>query len=125
MSEEFEKFIERQLESLKSQIEVLRKSISEYEEDAIKLKKKISNELVDALIKRFEKSEKKIDELDSKIDSLRFELENKLSGEIRKLRSELSEAELSRAISRIFEEREIKVDSKPLYELKDLTSEKL
>jgi phage shock protein A len=118
MSEEFEKFIEKQLESLKTQIDILRSSISEYEESTIKLKKTISNDLIDALIKRFEKSEKKIDELSSKLDSLKFEFEDRLSREIRKLRHELSEAELTKAISRIFEEKEIKVDSKPLYELK-------
>ena len=56
--------------------------------------------------------------LDEKLESLHFDLKEKFSQEIRNMKNELSDVQLSKAISKLLEEKEIKVDSKPLTELK-------
>lgn len=118
VNEEFEAFIKSQLQILKAQIETIKSYLDEYEERNRKLKKIMSEELVGALILRFEKNEERIRKIDEKIDSIHFTLHDKLSQEIRKIKDDLSETQLSKSISRLLEEREIKVDSKPLTELK-------
>ncbi len=120
MEEDFEALIRSQLRTLKNQMEIIKDYINKYEERSIRLKRTITNELIDALIKRFERNEKLIQELNEKLDSLNFRLKEDLSRSIKELREEMSEAELSKAISKIFERKEIKVSSKALDELKKL-----
>jgi len=120
MEEEFEAFMRSQLRALKNQMEIIKDYINKYEETNIRLKKTITNELIDALIKRFERNEELMQELHEKLETLNFKFQNSLSRSVRELRNEISEAELSKAISKIFEEKEIKVSSKALDELKKL-----
>jgi len=120
MEEDFEEAMRVQLRTLKNQVDVLRDFVNKYEERNLKLRQTIINELITALIKRFEKNEKIILELNEKIDSTNFKLQENLSKSIKDIKEEIIEAELSKAISKIFEEKEIKVSSKALDELKSL-----
>ena len=117
-NEEFEAFIQTQLQALKAQIEILKKHLQEYEDRNRTLKKIMSEELIGALLLRFEKNEERLIKLDEKLESMHFNLNEKISQEIRKLKDDLSEAQLSRAIAKLLEQKEIKVDSRPLDELK-------
>jgi prefoldin subunit 5 len=118
LNKEFEAFIDSQLQALRAQIETIKSYLEEYEERNRKLKKIMSEDLISALIFRFEKNEERMRKVDEKLDSIHFNLNEKLTQEIRRIKHELSDAQLSRAISRLLEEKEIKVDSKPLDELK-------
>lgn len=118
VNEEFEAFINSQLQTLRAQIETIKSYLEEYEERNKRLKKIMSEDLIGALIFRFEKNEKRIRGIDEKLDSIHFKLNEKLSQEIRNIKQDLSETQLSKAISKLLEEKEIKVDSKPLSELK-------
>jgi hypothetical protein len=120
MEEDFESVVRSQLLILKNQMDIIKSYIDKYDEMNLKLKKTITNELISALISRFERNEKIINELSEKIDSLNFKFQENLSKSIRGLKEEISEAELSKAISKIFEEKEIKVSSKALSELKSI-----
>lgn len=117
MSEEFEAFIRSQLKTLQAQIEIIKGYLNEYEEKNRKLKRMMSEELITALILRFEKNDERIMKLDEKLESLHFDLKEKFSQEIRNIKNELSDTQLSRAISKLLEEREIRVNSKPLDDL--------
>jgi len=118
VNEEFEAFMKSQLQTLKSQMEILKSYLEEYEERNRKLKKIMSEELIGALILRFEKNEERMRHIDEKLDSIHFNFNEKLSKEIRNIKQELTDNQLSKAISHLLEEKEIKVDSKPLDELK-------
>jgi hypothetical protein len=118
VNEEFEAFINSQLQTLRAQIETIKSYLEEYEERNKRLKKIMSEDLIGALIFRFEKNEERIRRIDEKLDSIHFKLNEKLSQEIRNIKQDLSETQLSKAISKLLEEKEIKVDSKPLSELK-------
>jgi len=78
----------------------------------------MSEDLIGALVFRFEKNEDRIRMIDEKLDSIHFKLSEKLTQEIRNIKQDLSETQLTKAISRLLEEKEIKVNSKPLNELK-------
>jgi hypothetical protein len=117
VSEEFEAFIRSQLKTLQAQIEIIKGYLNEYEEKNRKLKRMMSEELITALILRFEKNDERIMKLDEKLESLHFDLKEKFSQEIRNIKNELSDTQLSRAISKLLEEREIRVNSKPLDDL--------
>jgi hypothetical protein len=119
VNEEFEAFIESQLKTLQAQIEIIKGYLNEYEEKNRKLKKIMSEELIAALILRFEKNDERIRKLDEKIESLHFDLREKFTQDIRNIKNELSDTQLSKAISKLLEEKEIKVDSKPLDVLKE------
>ena len=118
MTEEFENFIRSQLKMLQTQVETLRGYLNEYEERNRKLKKIMSEELIAALILRFEKNEERIRKMDERLESLHFDLKEKFMQEIRDIRNDVSEVQLSKAISALLQEKEIKVDSKPLDDLK-------
>jgi len=118
MVEELEPIIKAQLATLKTQIDILKRQIETSEEDAAKLKYKIANELVEALVKRFEKNEKSIENLNDKLTSIHLNLQQQVEEFKRMKDRQLSELALSQAIAKIFEEKEVKVSSKPLYELK-------
>ncbi len=120
MKEDIEPIIKAQLNTLKAQIDILRDHIESSEEGNVRLKYIIANELVESLIKRFEKNENKIDELKEKIESIELSLKEKVSELHRITKMELSEEALSKAISKILQEKEIEVDSKPLLDLKDI-----
>jgi hypothetical protein len=120
MEEDFESFMKSQLRALKNQMDIIKDYINKYEESSFRLKKTITNDLIEALIKRFERNEKIIQDLNEKIDSFHLKFQENLSRSIKELREEMSETELSKAISKIFEEKEIKISSKPLDELKKL-----
>lgn len=119
VNEDFETFIKSQLQALKTQMEIMKSYLEEYEERERKLKKIMSEDLIGALILRFEKSEERIRKMDEKLDHVHFTLHEKISQEIRNIKNELSESQLSKSISKLLEEKEIKVDSKPLDELKE------
>jgi tetrahydromethanopterin S-methyltransferase subunit G len=145
------------LRALQAQIELMKSNLSEYGEASRTLKRLMSEELITSIISRFEKNEERIKNLDVKLDSINFDIKEKLSQEIRiirnelvyakqneervndleekidfvqfevrekipqeirKIRNDLSDAQLSKAIACILKEKEIKVDSKPLDELK-------
>jgi GTP-dependent phosphoenolpyruvate carboxykinase len=118
VNEEFEAFIDSQLQALRAQIETIKGYLEEYEERNRRLKKIMSEDLIGALIFRFEKNEDRIRMIDEKLDSIHFKLSEKLTQEIRNIKQDLSETHLTKAISRLLEEKEIKVNSKPLNELK-------
>jgi hypothetical protein len=117
MKEEFESFVNSQLKTMKTHMDLLTEYLREYEERSIKLKKIISYELIAALIKRFEENENRMREISEKLDSSHLKLQEQLTREMRNLRQEMSETELSKSITKIFEEKEIRVSSKPLEEL--------
>ena len=71
-------------------------------------------------INRFEKDEMLITELNEKMDSLNFRLKDELSKSMKGLREEISEDALSKAIAKLSEEKEIRVNSRALDELKDI-----
>lgn len=120
MEEDFESIIRSQLRVLKNQMDVIKDYINKYEERNNRLRHIITNNLIDALIKRFEKNEKLIEELSEKMDSLHLKFQDNLSKSIKDMKEEIVDAELSKAISRIFDQKEIKVSSKTLDELKKL-----
>jgi len=120
VKENFEPIIKAQLNTLKAQIDILREYMESSEESNVRLKYIIANELVEAMIKRFEKSEDKIDELKQKIESIELSLKEKVAELHRITKMELSEEALSKAISKILQEKEIEVDSKPLFDLKEV-----
>jgi len=117
-NEDFEAFIKSQLQALKTQIETIKRYLNEYEERNRKLKKVMSEDLIGALILRFEKNEERVRKMDEKLDSIHFALHEKISEEIKRIKEDLCDTQLSKSISRLLEEKEIKVDSKPLIELK-------
>ena len=118
--EDIEPIIKAQLNTLKAQIDILREYIENNEESNVRLKYIIANELVEALIKRFEKNEAKIDQLKEKIESIDMSLKEKMEELHRVTKMELSEEALSKAVSRILEDKDIEVDSKPLIDLKGI-----
>ncbi|NIM47316.1 MAG: hypothetical protein GTN40_04125 [Candidatus Aenigmarchaeota archaeon] len=120
MEEDFESFMKSQLRTLKNQMKIIKDYINRYEERSFRLRRTITNELIDALIKRFERNEELIQELNERLESLSLKLHENLSQSVKELREEISEAELSKAISKIFEEKKIKVSSKALEELKKI-----
>ena len=120
VKEDLESIIKAQLNTLKAQIDILRDHIESSEESNVRLKYIIANELVEALIKRFENSENKIDALKEKIESIELSLKEKVEELHRITKMELSEEALSKAISKIVQEKEIEIDSKPLLDLKNI-----
>lgn len=120
MEDDFESAIRSQLLILKNQMDVIKDFINKYDERSIRLKRTITNELISALIDRFERNERIIVGLSDKIDSINLKFQENLSRSIKELREEMGEAELNKAISKIFDEKEIKVSSSALDELKDV-----
>jgi len=110
MEDDFEGIVRSQLLILKNQMDVIKDFINKYDERSMRLKKTITNELISALI----------GDLSEKIGSINFRFQENLSKSIKDLREEMSETELNKAISKIFEEREIKVSSRALDELKSI-----
>jgi len=120
MEEDFEDMIKSQLRILKNQMDIIKSYIDSYEEKSSKLKKTITEELITALINRFERNENLISDLNEKIDSINFKFQDNLSKCMKDMREEISEESLSKAIAKISEEKEIKVNSRALDELKDI-----
>jgi len=120
MEEDFESMIRSQLRILKNQMDIIKGYVDSYEEKSAKLRKTITEELITALIGRFERNEKLINELNEKIDSINFKFQDNLSKSMKNLREEISEAALTKAIAKISEEKEIRVNSRALDELKDI-----
>jgi len=123
MNEDFEHFARSQLRTMKSHMDLMTKYLQEYEERSIRLKQLLSQDLIVSLIKRFEENEKMIHELNQKLEERHLKIEEQFAREIRTLRNEISEADLTRAISTItgeskIKESDIRVDSTPLEELK-------
>lgn len=120
MKENIEPIIKAQLNTLKAQIDILRDYIENTEESNVRLKYIIANELVEALIARFEKNEEKLDYLKEKMESIELSLKEKVEELHRITKMELSEDALSRAVSKILGSKDIEVDSKPLIDLKSI-----
>jgi len=120
VKEDIEPIIKAQLNTLKAQINILRDYIESSEEGNVRLKYIIANELVEALIQRFEKNESKIDVLKEKLESIELSLQEKMSELSRVTKMELSEEALSKSITKILQDKEVEVDSKPLLDLKNI-----
>ena len=119
MREDIEPIIKAQLNTLKAQIDILREYIENTEESNVRLKYIIANELVEALIKRFENNEAKMDQLREKIESIELNLKEKMEELHRATKMEMSEEALSKAVSKILETKDIEVDSRPLLDLRN------
>jgi hypothetical protein len=120
VKEDIEPIIKAQLNTLKAQINILRDYVESSEESNVRLKYIIANELVEALIQRFEKNENKIDVLKEKLESIELSLQEKMSELHRMTKMELSEDALSKSISKILKDKNVEVDSKPLMDLKNI-----
>ena len=120
VKEDIEPIIKAQLNTLKAQVNILRDYIESSEESNVRLKYIIANELVEALIQRFEKNENKIDVMKEKLESIELSLQEKMAEIHRMTKMELSEDALSKSISKILRDKEVEVDSKPLLDLKDI-----
>ncbi len=120
VKENIEPIIKAQLNTLKAQINILKDYIESSEESNVRLKYIIANELVEALIQRFEKNEDKIDLMKQKLESIELKLEEKMAELHRITKMELSEDALSKSISKLLKEKEVEVDSKPLLDLKNI-----
>ena len=119
MNDDFEAEMKSQLVVLKNQMSVIKDYIDKYDQRSMKLRQTITNELIVALIARFEKNEKMLLDLSEKLDASNTKIQADLEKSLRQLRDEISEAELSKAISKIVEDREIRVSSKALQDLKE------
>ena len=118
MPEELETVMKVQMDVMKKQIDSLRELILDTEEHTARLKHMIADELVEALVLRFQKNEKRIDEMHDRISNIHVEIKDQLM-EVKRARDRhLSDRALQKAINKIAEEAEIKVDAEPLYELK-------
>ena len=122
--EEFESMMKSQMTTLKNQMGVIKDYIDTYEQRNLKLRQTITNELIVALISRFEKNEKMLNDINEKIDSVRDEMEmsnanvqSSMERSIKEIKEEISQAEMEKAIAKIFQEREIKVSAKSLQNL--------
>lgn len=82
--------IKSHLNALQAQIDLIKSSLSKYDEGSRRLKKQITEELITAVISRFERSEERIKKLDEKLDSINFGLREELSQEIKNIRNEIS-----------------------------------
>ena len=118
MSEEIEQMMKAQMDAMKAQIDGLRELIIDTEEHTAKLKHIIADELVETLIKRFQHNEKRIDDMHDRISNFHVEIKDQLLEVKRARERHLSDKALQKAINRLAEEAEIKVDAEPLYELK-------
>ncbi len=118
MSEELEPILKAQLESMKKQMDTLRELVIDTEEHTARLKHVIANDMVEALVTRFQKNEKKLDEMHERISNIHTEIKDQLMEVKRARERHLSDRALEKAINKIVEEGEIKVDAEPLYELK-------
>ena len=119
VTDEFDSFIKDQISTLKTNMYLLKKQLKDAEEDGIRFKRTVANNLIEALIKRFENNEKKIDEINTKIDSFHLQLTRIIEDFDRARAQESVESELAKTISKISGE-EIKVSLKPLYELRKI-----
>jgi hypothetical protein len=119
MNDEFENMMRSQLLTLRNQMSVIKDYIDKYDQRSMKLRQTITNELIAALIARFEKNEQMFQELNEKVDMMNARMQTNFEKSLKELREEITEAELSRAISKIVDDKEIKVSSKALQELKD------
>jgi|WetSurMetagenome_2_1015567.scaffolds.fasta_scaffold783464_2 hypothetical protein len=119
MNDEFENMMRSQLLTLRNQMSVIKDYIDKYDQRNIKLRQTITNELIAALIVRFEKNEQMMQELNEKVDLISTRIQSNLDRSLKDLRDEISEAELSKAISKIVDDKEIKVSSRALQDLKE------
>jgi len=118
MPEELESVMKSQMDAMKTQIDSLRELIIDTEENTARLKHMIADEMVEALVTRFQKNEKRIEEMHDRISNIHVEIKDQLL-EVKRARDRhLSDRALQKAISKIAEEADIKVDAEPLYELK-------
>jgi DNA-binding MurR/RpiR family transcriptional regulator len=101
-------------------MDIIKDYIDKYDQRSMKLKQTITNELIVALIGRFERNEKMMQELNEKMDSAVSKIQNNMERSMKELREEISEAELNKAISKLFDEKEIKVNSKVLQDLREI-----
>ena len=118
MPEELESVMKAQIDAMRNQIDSLRELILDTEEHTARLKHMIADEMVEALVTRFQKNEKRIEEMHERISNIHVEIKDQLL-EVKRARDRhLSDRALQKAISKIVDEAEIKVDVEPLYELK-------
>ena len=118
MSEELEPVMNAQLDAMRKQIENLRELVIDTEEHTARFKHIIADEMVGALVERFQKNEKRMEDLHDRISNMHVEIKEQLI-EVKRARDRhLSDKALEKAINKLVEGGEIKVDAEPLYELK-------
>jgi hypothetical protein len=123
--DEFEAMMKSQMTTLKNQMGVIKEYIDTYDQRSMKLRQTITNELIVALISRFEKNEKMLNDINEKIDNVKDEMEmsnakvqSSMERSIKEIKEEISQVEMEKAIAKIFQDREIKVNSKALQDLR-------
>lgn len=118
MPDELESVMKAQMDAMRIQIDSLKELVIDTEEHTARLKHMIADEMVEALVSRFQKNEKRIEDMHDRISNIHLEIKDQLL-EVKRARDRhLSDRALQKAISKIVEEAEIKVDAEPLYELK-------
>lgn len=118
MNEGSETSDKSQVQALKAQVETIKNQLESYEERNRRLRKIISEELIEVLITRFDNNEERIRKINEKLDSVHFELNEKIAQDIRNIKQDLIDTQLSKSISRLLDEKEIKIGSKSLDKLK-------
>lgn len=118
MSEEIESVMKAQIDTMNDQIEKLKELVVDTEEHTVRLKHMIANDLMDALIQRFQANEAKIGQLHENIQSIHQDVKEQLIEVKRAAERHESDRALEEAIKKLLNEKEIKVDSEPLYKLR-------
>lgn len=118
MPEELEPLMQAQLATMRDQIEKLKDLVIDTEEHTARLKYMIANDLMEALIKRFQTNETKIVEMEKRILNIHEDIKDQLIDIKRAKDRHESDLALESAIKSLLNEGEVKVDSEPLYRLK-------
>jgi hypothetical protein len=111
---------------LRSQIQMLKERVNGLQSEAEGFKRTLTEDLIEALIKRFERNERAIGELNKKLDEMGLRVQEQMYQMAQKLekmdvlkRREASEAKLKEAISRLAGEAEIKISKQALQKLRE------
>ena len=118
MSEEIKSVMKAQIDTMSDQIEKLKDLVVDTEDHTVRLKHMIANDLMDALIQRFQNNETKISQLHKNIQSIHENVKEQLVEVRRAADRHESDKAMEEAIRKLLNEKEIKVDSEPLYKLK-------
>lgn len=118
MQGELEPFVKTQLNTMNEQIEKLKDLVLDTEEHTARLKFLIANDMMEALIKRFQTNERKMNDMEEKISNIHQDIKDQLV-EVKRLRDRHeSDRALEDAIKKLLHEQEVKVDSNLLSKLK-------
>lgn len=118
MQGELEPFVKSQLNTMNEQIEKLKDLVLDTEDHTARLKFLIANDMMEALIKRFQTNERKMGQMEEKISNIHQDIKDQLI-EVKRLRDRHeSDRALEEAINKLLSEQEVKVDSNLLSKLK-------